>query len=153
MTLDDFDLKILRVLQNEARLSLRDIGAQVGMSAPAVSARIKNLEESGIIAAYRAILGPSHFALNIEAVIMQEVSVYNEKALIDFLRECPNVILADKITGQYGFMLRAAFEDVERLSAFIDDLNARFGRCQCSVVLKREIVSRSPIVLKEGTRK
>ena len=56
--LDAIGLKILAVLQENARMSLSDIGRQVGLSAPAVAERVRKLEQAGIIRGYHARIDP-----------------------------------------------------------------------------------------------
>lgn len=147
MKLDEYDLKILQALQNDARLSLRDLAAIVHMSAPAISARIKALESAAIIRAYRVLIAPSHFGLNFEAIILISLFTNNDHNFIEFLRQNSNVISVDKITGAYSHMLKVAFKDVNDFNAFVDTLNTSFGRTQSSIVLKNEIPTRSPFVL------
>ena len=60
--LDRLGLKILTVLQADARLPLSRIGEKVGLSAPAVSERIRKLEEAGIIKGYHARIAPRRWA-------------------------------------------------------------------------------------------
>ncbi len=58
MDLDKTDVAILRAVQGDARLSLRDIAKKVGVSVPTVSARLATLEHLGVVKAYRAVLDP-----------------------------------------------------------------------------------------------
>ena len=58
MDLDKTDVAILRAVQDDARLSLRDIAKRVGVSVPTVSARLATLEHLGVVKAYRAVLDP-----------------------------------------------------------------------------------------------
>lgn len=150
MKLDDTDLKILGVLRNDARLSLRDIGGQVGMSAPAVAARIRSLEEAGVIAGYRTVLGASHFALNLEVLLSIDCPYAGEAALVAFMEHSLQVSELDRVSGDYAFQARASFHDTAELCAFLDELAMRCERCRCALVMRREIVRRSPIVLSEG---
>ncbi len=59
MELDATDTAILRVLQEDGRASLRTIAKRVGVSVPTVSARLRNLEQLGIVRGYRAVLDPA----------------------------------------------------------------------------------------------
>ena len=55
---DMVDLKILDLLQRNARITLKEIGAQVYLTSPAVSARISRLEQNGVIEGYHATINP-----------------------------------------------------------------------------------------------
>lgn len=60
---DMVDLKILDLLQRNARITLKEIGAQVYLTSPAVSARINRLEQSGVIEGYHATINPEAIRL------------------------------------------------------------------------------------------
>ena len=65
LTLDGFDLKILAVLQDDARLGNQEIAERVGLSASQCSRRRIRLEESGVIQGYRADLAPERLGLDV----------------------------------------------------------------------------------------
>ena len=65
--MDRVDLKILELLQQNARISLKDISAQVYLTSPAVSARIDKLERIGVIEGYHARINPEAFRLQLKA--------------------------------------------------------------------------------------
>lgn len=52
-SLDEVDLRILRLLAEDARMSIRSVGREIGMSAPSVTERISRLERAGVIRGYR----------------------------------------------------------------------------------------------------
>ncbi|MFH2072140.1 MAG: AsnC family transcriptional regulator, partial [Actinomycetota bacterium] len=74
MHLDDLDWDILDALQVEGRIGYRELGRRVGLSAPAVAARIRKLEKAGIISGYRAVVSPSHLGLRVEAFVQMAVA-------------------------------------------------------------------------------
>ena len=71
--LDTSDLQIILALRNDSRLSLRDLGAKSGLSAPAVSSRLKRLESLGVIRGYSVILCESAFALEVEQITKKDI--------------------------------------------------------------------------------
>ncbi|MBW3581686.1 MAG: Lrp/AsnC family transcriptional regulator [Euryarchaeota archaeon] len=58
MELDDLDVRILRILSEDARLSLREVARRLGSTAPTVSARLARLEESGIVSGHSVVIAP-----------------------------------------------------------------------------------------------
>ena len=62
-TLDQVDVKILKLLQSNARMTLKEIGASVFLTSPAVSARIDKMERTGVIKGYHAQIDPEAFRL------------------------------------------------------------------------------------------
>ena len=61
--LDDIDWDLIDILQADGRLGYRELGRRVGLSAPAVAARVRKLEQAGIIAGYRAVVDPERLGL------------------------------------------------------------------------------------------
>ncbi|MBQ2059415.1 MAG: Lrp/AsnC family transcriptional regulator, partial [Firmicutes bacterium] len=83
MTLDTIDVKILEVLQQNARVSVSELSKRVNLSLSAVSERLKKLEGSGVIAQYTTILDP--VAMNKQASALMMVSLENPSSSDDFL--------------------------------------------------------------------
>ena len=65
--MDITDYKIIEILQNEGRISMKDLGKIVGLPSPAVSERVKRLEEAGVIEGYKAIINPNALGRVIKA--------------------------------------------------------------------------------------
>ena len=61
--LDDIGRQILRILQEDGRISFNELGRKVGLSSPAVAERVRRMEEAGIILGYRAIVDQSRVAI------------------------------------------------------------------------------------------
>ena len=67
--MDMTDHKIIEILQEDGRISMKDLGKIVGLTSPAVSERVKKLEEAGIIEGYKAIISPDALGRVIKAFI------------------------------------------------------------------------------------
>ena len=147
LKLDEADLLIIALLRDEARLSLRDLGTRVNLSAPAVAARLKRLEEAKIIEGYRAVISADKFALAFEALIFVKVLPLDCERFIDEMKDHPAVSSCLKITGDYSYMLTAAFPNIKALNHFVDKLNMTYGMTKTSIVLNKEIPPRSPFTL------
>ncbi|WP_339265553.1 Lrp/AsnC family transcriptional regulator [Paenibacillus sp. FSL K6-1330] len=68
--MDQIDLQILELLKNNARISFSELGRKVNMTQPAVSERVKRLEEKGVITGYRAVLSPDKMGKGVTAFIL-----------------------------------------------------------------------------------
>ena len=66
---DSFDDKILAILQRNGRISMAELGRQVHLSQPAVTERVRKLEESGVITGYRAVVDLEKLGYGIRAII------------------------------------------------------------------------------------
>lgn len=108
VSMDQFDIAILEILQEDCQTSQRMIAERVGLSAAAVQRRIKRMREEGTIKREVAILNPQHFGDPI--TILVEVSLQNEKIeLIDQAKksfiETPEVQQCYYVTGETDFFL------------------------------------------------
>ncbi len=108
ITLDQFDISILTILQADNTTPQRDIGEQIGLSAPAVQRRIKRLRETGVIKGDVSILDPDKLGRPI--TIFTEVKMEVEKVEIvkqakDIFRSTPQVQQCYYVTGDVDFIL------------------------------------------------
>ena len=145
--LDTSDLQIILALRDDSRLSLRDLGAKSGLSAPAVSSRLKRLESLGVIRGYSVILCESAFALEVEALIFTDVRLSAKENFLTFVKSSLCVSDWMKVTGEYSYMIKAAFENIKLLNSFTENLERDFGRTRVNLILEKEFVQRPPLGL------
>jgi len=107
MDLDKIDRDILRTLQADARLSLADIGARVGLSTTPCWNRIKRMEEEGVIRGYTVRIDPAAIGF-VETVIVQVVL---ESHSDEMLADIPEVTEAFLISGDYDYLIRISVRD------------------------------------------
>ena len=141
MTLDDIDRKILKILQENARTSLKTIAEKTFLSSPAVSARIERLEESGIITGYHAIVNPLLLGYHIRAFINLEVEPGQKKEFYPFIKTIPNVIECNCVTGDYSMLIEVAYASTMELDHFINVLQ-QYGRTKTLVVFSTSVEHR-----------
>lgn len=87
--MDDIDRKILKLLQANARMSLKTIAENTFLSSPAVSARIERLEKEGIITGYHAMVNPMKLGYHILAFINLDVFRRISPSFTRMRRKCP----------------------------------------------------------------
>lgn len=124
MVVDKTDIRILEVLLSNARLSYREIGSRVGVSAATAMTRVKNLEHGGIVLRYSAIL--DHERLGYELTAITEITVSKGK-LLEMEREIaklPCVCAVYDTTGLTDAILIAKFRNRQDLSNFTKSLLA-----------------------------
>ena len=86
--LDHVDREILRMLQEDARMSLKDIAEAVFLSSPAVSVRIDNMIEAGYIEGFHATVNPVKMGYHIKAFINLEVSPIDKEQFYPYIKAC-----------------------------------------------------------------
>lgn len=139
--LDNIDRKIIKMLQKNARIPVKDIAKEVFLSSPAVSARIEHLEKSGIITGYHAQVDPMLFGYHIKAFINLEVEPSQKKVFYPFIQAIPNVIECNCVTGDYAMLIEVGFRSTVELDHFINELQ-QFGRTKTLIVFSTSVEHR-----------
>ncbi len=131
--MDLIDVKILSLLEKNARTPLKKIAEQVFLSAPAVSARIERLEKSGIIAGYRAVVDSRKLGYHIAAFVNVVLSPERQKPFFSFIEGCKNVTECYHVAGPYSMLLKVSFPDTQQLDSFVAKVQ-KFGKTQTQIV-------------------
>ncbi len=139
---DRADRLILSALQQDARLSMRELGRKVGLSAPAVTERVRRLEEEGVISGYSAKLVPARLGRQITAFIGVQDSGQRDPQLIHWSEEHPAVLECHSVTGENSCMLRVAVESVADLETLLSQLIAMGFTCSTSIVLSSPVAGK-----------
>ena len=103
--MDKIDIKILSLLQENARYPLKFLAEKVFLSSPAVSSRIERLEKKGIITGYHASLNPLTLGYHITAFINLTLEPHQKADFYPFIEACPNVLECNCVTGNYSPLL------------------------------------------------
>jgi Lrp/AsnC family transcriptional regulator, leucine-responsive regulatory protein len=114
MELDKFDLAILGVLQQDARASLQDISAKVGLSTTPCWTRIKKMESEGVILGYSVRIEPTAVGFTETVIVQVTLESHTDETLEAFgkaLAEIPEVMEAFLISGGYDYYIRIAVRD------------------------------------------
>ena len=143
--LDTSDLQLLCALRDDCRLSLRDLGEKCSLSAPAVSARIRRLEQAGVIRGYTVTLSDSAFALEVEALIYTKVRFNSIPDYLEYMRSSLAVSSCLKIADEYSYMAITSFKSISQLNNFAMYLEQNFGQSRISIILKKEFINRVPL--------
>ena len=136
--LDTTDLKILGLLQQNARTTNRDIAARIDLAASATLARVDRLERLGVIRGYHAELDPEALGLGLISFIFIRSNTLEEEIRLEgMLSAMPEVLNAYHIAGEDGFLVTVRSQDPRSLATLI---NARF-RSLPGVRATRTVVS------------
>ena len=147
--MDKIDMKLVKMLQENARMPLKHLAEGVFLSSPATASRIEKLEKDGIITGYGAKIDHKKLGFPITAFINLEIHPSQKPVFYPFIQQHPNVIECDCVTGHYSMMIKVAFESTENLDTFIGQLQTNkvkylMGKVSCiqsvgSVKLAKEI--------------
>lgn len=123
--IDQFDRKILSLLQEDARLTNSDLSERVNLSPSQCSRRRQRLEEDGLIKGYRAILDRDRLGFSLVNVISVTLSTHNRdnaRRFADLLSRLPEVQEAHALTGEMDYILKVVTPDLKSLSRFVNDV-------------------------------
>ena len=114
MTVDKFDLAILKVLQEDARASLQDISKRVGLSPTPCWNRIRKMEADGVILGYTVRIDPAAIGFTETVIVQVTLESHTDETLYDFgrtLEQIPEVLEAYLVSGDYDYYIRIAVKD------------------------------------------
>lgn len=120
--LDRIDLKILRTLQEQGRISNVDLAKHAGLSAPPCLRRVRALEEAGLIKSYHAVIDPEKLGFSVIAYTFVSLSSHADADLARFeehVRQWPQVRECVLLSGDVDYVLKVVAEDWDSYQAFI----------------------------------
>jgi Lrp/AsnC family leucine-responsive transcriptional regulator len=140
--LDATNRRLLAELQADARLSLAELGRRVGLSSPAVADRLRRLEQEGVITAYRAEVDPRALGYGFGALIRIRPAPRQLAAVAELVRQTPEVVECNRVTGEDCYVMTAYVRDVEHLERIIDEL-AAYGQTTTSILQSSPVPRRA----------
>lgn len=120
--LDAIDRKILKILQDDGRLSNAELAERVSLSASPCWKRLRRLESSGVIRGYQAVLDRRALGLGVVAFVSISLDNHTEKACRAFeagVLAMPEVIACHNTTGQHDYLLQILAQDFDTYSEFV----------------------------------
>lgn len=132
---DEFDLKILRELQRDGRISNAELSERVGLSPSPCLRRLRRLEQIGAVRGYTALVDPALFGWNMVAIATIRLGRQNEDEIVmfeDAIRGWDEVLECHLVTGSRDYMLKVAARDLVQYEAFIKQKIARL-KCVASI--------------------
>ncbi|MEM8638129.1 MAG: Lrp/AsnC family transcriptional regulator [Cyanobacteria bacterium P01_G01_bin.54] len=138
MHLDPTDWQILTALQADARQSFTALGQQVGLSAPAVTERVRKLEATGIIKGYSARLNLTALGASIQAYVQLTTPPQNYPQVHRLVSQTPELLECHHLTGEASFLIRAVAQSLPHLEQLLQKLSA-YGPTQTALVLSTPV--------------
>lgn len=145
--LDDVNVRLLSVLQDDPRLSMSALARAVGMSAPAVTARVRRMQEVGIIAGFHLTVDPAAIGLPVTGLVRVRPGPSQLPGLMAAARNHPHVTSCDRITGEDCVVIRLHAATVAALETVLDDF-LLYGQTTTSIVVSQPVPPR-PLPLPE----
>lgn len=135
--MDDLDRQILRLLAENARMPVKDIARQVALTSPAVSSRIRKLEQEGVIRSYTVVLQPADKNL-VNALISISVPPAQRETLTAMLQGEPQVLQCFHVTGSHSFIAKVSCRDMAALEHLITQFQS-MGQTSTQIILSTPV--------------
>jgi Lrp/AsnC family transcriptional regulator, leucine-responsive regulatory protein len=139
--LDDLDWHIIDQLQADGRLSFKELGRRVNLSAPAVAERVRRLEETGVITGYRAEVDPRQAGHPIAAFIQMQCALGKCLLKTSTSEDYPEVVEVHRLSGDHCTMLKVRAASLEHFEGLLERIGEH-GEIRSSVVLSTQYEGR-----------
>ncbi|MBN9744863.1 ArsR family transcriptional regulator [Amycolatopsis sp. A1MSW2902] len=141
MDLDDVDRHLLKLLQSDGRLTFSELGRRVSLSAPAVTERVRRLEQHGVITGYAARVDPEKLGRPIQAIVRVRVRSLDGPRFRETILPLPEITDADHVTGDECWQLRVHCRTTAELERFVEQAQ-RYGETTTSLVFSSPVRGR-----------
>jgi Lrp/AsnC family leucine-responsive transcriptional regulator len=118
--IDEIDQKIVEALADNARLSIKELAQQVGLSSPSASERLRRLEERGVIARFTVDLDLRAIGYPLQAIVRIRPLPGKLHIVQRLIEDIPQITECDKVTGDDCFVARLQMRSIEQLDEILD---------------------------------
>jgi Lrp/AsnC family leucine-responsive transcriptional regulator len=141
--LDGINARLIAELRDEPRLSMSELARRVGMSSPAVTERVRRLEEAGVIAGYRIELDPAALGLPLAAYVRVRPNAGQLVNVAELARQIPEVVECHRITGEDCFIVKVYIPAMDQLDRLLDRF-LFYGTTTTSIIQSSPVPLRPP---------
>lgn len=139
--MDRLDMTLLRLLQEDGRMTVSELSKQLSLSRPSISERLIRLQEKGVIQGFHARISPAAVGRNVQLIIqMSELKVSPQ----DFEKRIANdedILECHRVTGIVSYVIKAAVIGMDSLSMLVERLMP-YGNVNTSVILSSPVSNR-----------
>lgn len=138
--LDDLDRRIVEILVDDARISLKELAARVNLSSPSTSERLRRLEERGVIRAFTVDVDPAALGYTLQAIVRIKPLPGRLHQVQKLVEEIPEFTECDKVTGDDCFIARLHIRSISDLDHILDKITDKAETS--SAIVKAQPVKR-----------
>jgi Lrp/AsnC family transcriptional regulator, leucine-responsive regulatory protein len=141
--IDRIDRAIIAALTDNGRITFKELAQQIGLSSPSVTERVHKLEDAGAIRGYTVLVDTKVFGLDISAHVRMRAMPGEVKRVAQMLIDTPEIVEADRVTGEDCFLAKIMVCDVQELETVIDRFQP-YATADTAIILSSTIVRRLP---------
>jgi Lrp/AsnC family leucine-responsive transcriptional regulator len=140
---DPVNTRILTELQKNPRLTMTELGRRVGLSSPAVTERVRRLEEMEVIQGYRLDINPAALGLPIAAYVRIRPNPGQLPKIADLAERIPEIVECHRVTGEDCFILKVYLPSIDQLDRILDAF-LLYGTTTTSIIQSSPVPLRPP---------
>ncbi|MEK1929434.1 MAG: Lrp/AsnC family transcriptional regulator [Pararhizobium sp.] len=141
--LDDIDRRLLDILSTNARISLKDLAQEAGLSSPSTADRLRRLEDRGVITGFTVGVNPAALGYALQAVVRVRPMPGMLHIVEKLIQDTPEFVECDKVTGDDCFIAKLLVRDMEQLDTILDKVAER-AQTNTSIVKSTPVKRRLP---------
>lgn len=145
---DKVNLRILSELKEDPRLTMSELGRRVGLTSPAVTERVRRLEEAGVIRGYVLDINPSSLGLPIGAYIRVRPNPGQLSKIAELARGIPEVVECNRVTGEDCIVMKVYLPSLDQLDRILD-IFLLYGTTTTSLIQSSPVPLRPPPLSEE----
>jgi Lrp/AsnC family transcriptional regulator, leucine-responsive regulatory protein len=151
MAMDALDVRMLKLLQENGRITVSQLSQVLLLSRPSVSERLNRLQEQGVIAGFGARVPPAGVGRSMLLFILISQLRVNSNEFEKQIKTQPYILECHRVTGSVSYLLKAAVSGMESLQKLVDQL-IPFGTVNTSIVLSSPVPYR-PVLPEDAEEK
>ena len=140
--MDAIDRKIISILCNDGRITMKDLAAELKLSAPAVAERVRRLEQNDIISGYKAMVNRSKLGQHVSVFINLDIPANRYEEFKVFADETSEITEFYYVTGQHSLIVKAFVRGTEHLANLLERIQL-FGNTETYVVMYTNVKKES----------
>jgi Lrp/AsnC family leucine-responsive transcriptional regulator len=143
IALDPTGRQIIAELAKDGRISFAELGRRVSLSSPAVTERVRRLEQTGVITGYRAEIDPRALGYSLTAIVRVKPAVRQLSKIAELAADIPQIEECLRITGEDCFYMKLHLGSIEELPSVLDRF-LLYGETTTSIVNATPVPRRDP---------
>ncbi len=140
---DAVNLQILTELKRDPRMTMSELGRRVGLSSPAVTERVRRLEETNVIQGYHLQINPAALGLPIAAYVRIRPNPGQLPRITELAQDIPEIVECHRVTGEDCFILKVYLPSLDQLDRILDNF-LLYGTTTTSLIQSSPVPVRPP---------
>ncbi len=140
---DAVNLQILTELKRDPRMTMSELGRRVDLSSPAVTERVRRLEETNVIQGYHLQINPAALGLPIAAYVRIRPNPGQLPRITELAQDIPEIVECHRVTGEDCFILKVYLPSLDQLDRILDNF-LLYGTTTTSLIQSSPVPVRPP---------